>query len=295
VVQRARDLGSTAIAYERVFMDDDVPDTPPVRFVVSFTGGLGGPFEITRFELEFEDQSSLRVVHQRQAIRAIAYVSYSGIGVIDAVWELANSAMTRGGDAVTQFIQLRRVRQRFGGSGLARLVSPPLPTQVNGLHVVRLRFEEPGTAFPLPDIRYFVLEDGPGDRLAVPDSIDATSPPPQAALGPDTRFAWSPLDGAIAYRVVFYARLEPPLPSSRPDQALENADDRAERIEEHSLGPLVAGVMIPGDRSTLALTPAIAQRLAPGQRFAWQVQAIAADGTVRGQSALREVRVPSAR
>ena len=302
VIERARELGLSDIVYSRIWEDapEDESDTAAVR--VSFVGGLGGPFQVTRFELRFDDESSLRTVRQDERFTAVANVNYSGAGVIDAVWEIAGPAQSRAAEESASFRTLRRVRRRLDGSGRIFLKSPLLPTEASGLHLVRLRFIEPDTAFELPAIRYFVLEGRSPQLGGVPRALELGAPPHLASIDEKSPFSWQPVEGANAYQVELFAAPETRADATRPEEALESSSQReTERTVlvmeiDPPAGEFVTGAVVPGGKTTLELTPPMRSKLRADRSYFWRVRALSADGAVIAESPVREVRTsPSSR
>lgn len=294
VVRAAQNLGATSILYTRDFMDSGAsPPSAPVAVTFRLVGGLGGPFEITFFRLRFEDDSSLKVAKPDERLRAIADISYTGQGAIEATWEVSASTVSRTAGAVTSFQRLERVRRHLDGSGRTRLRSPVLPTGEAGLHLVRLRFTAPATAFELPDIRYFVLGGHvPGLDMA-PLPLELGTPPDLAALAEETPFSWKPVSHTGAYQLEIYAIPKVPAGEYPPDAALEpTADRRVILIEEPLPDHLVTGVVVPPDQTQLTLPPDVLQSLEAGRSYSWRVRALAIDGSVLAESPSRELRVP---
>jgi len=304
VLQRARELGVSSIDYTRLWKDGSAPpgesDQAAVR--VNFVGGLGGPFQVTRFELRFDDQSSLRMVPQHERFTAVANVNYSGAGVIDAVWEIAGPAQSRALEESAAFRILRRVRRRLDGSGRIFLESPRLPSEASGLHLVRLRFIEPDTTFELPVIRYFVLESDSRQLGGAPKALELGAPLHLASIDEKSPFTWRPVEDANAYQVELFAAPETRADATRPEAALESSSQReGERAvllmeTEPPAGDFVTGAVVPGDKTTLELTPPMRRNLRAGRSYFWRVRALSAKGAVIAESPVREVRMsPSAR
>lgn len=295
VVRNAQAAGATTIVYTRTFQESggaSTPGTATVRF--QLVGGLGGPFEITFFRLHFENDSALQVVEPDAApLHAIADVSYSGHGVIDAVWEVSDSGLSRTGGAVTSFRRLRRERRRLDAGGRAHLRSPALPTGQAGLQLVRLRFVSPDTAFELPTIRYFVLGGNvPGMDLA-PLPLALGTPLELAALTETTQFSWEPVSGTSAYQIEFFAPHEVQANEYPPDAVLESSEDRQVILsEDPPPDQLVTGVVVRPEQNRITLPPYVRQQLAAGQQYSWRVRALMADGSVLAESPSRQVRVP---
>ena len=313
VIRNAQAAGATTIVYTRTFEDSfkgagagrlpPISVAPPGTGLVPVTGagtvrfqlvgGLGGPFEVSFFRLHFENDSALQVVEPDAPLHAIADVSYSGAGVIDAVWEVSDSGLSRTAGAVTSFRRLRRERRRLDPSGRAHIRSPALPTGKAGLHLVRLRFVSPDTALELPTIRYFVLGGNvPGMGLA-PLPLALGTPLDLAALTETTQFSWEPVSGTSAYQVEFFAAHEVQANEYPPDAVLEPSEDRQVILSEDPLpDELVTGVVVRPEQSRITLPPYVRQQLAAGQQYSWRVRALMADGSVLAESPSRQVRVP---
>jgi hypothetical protein len=301
VIERARQLGASTIDYYRLWEDAGAVESGEAAVDIVFVGGLGGPFQVTRFELRFDDQSSLRVVSPNDRFTAVANVNYSGAGVIDAVWEIAGSAQSRAIEQATLFRSLRRVRRRLDGSGRILLSSPLLPSNGSGLHLVRLRVIEPNTAFELPAIRYFVSA-GSSPRLgAPPRPVVLHSPPHLASIDENAPFAWQLAEGANAYQIEFFAAPETRAEATRPEESLESGIQREIDREvlvtqsDPAVGEFVTGAVVPADQATLELTPPMRRRLRPGRSYLWRVRGLSAEGAVIAESPVREIRTaPSA-
>jgi hypothetical protein len=302
VIERARQLGASTIDYYRLWEDAAAVESGEAAVDIHFVGGLGGPFQVTRFELRFDDQSSLRIVRPNERFTAVANVNYSGAGVIDAVWEIAGSAQSRAIEQTTLFRSLRQVRRRLAGSGRVLLESPPLPSVGSGLHLVRLRFVEPDTAFELPAIRYFVSAGTSPQLGAAPGPVELRSPPHLASIDENASFAWQPVAGANVYRIELFAAPETRADATRPEESLESGSQRAIDRTLLSLtsgpaaGEFVTGAVVPADQVKVDLTAPMRRSLRPGRSYLWRVRGLSAEGAVIAESPIREVRTtPSAR
>jgi hypothetical protein len=189
------------------------------------------------------------------------------------------------------FRPLRNVLRYLGASGRVRLESPELQTAGSGLHLVRLRVVEPDTAFPLPTIRYLVMEEaGPGQPRA-PEPLQLRGPGHLASLGDHTRFVWDLVEGASAYQVEIYAKPDPK-GAKQPDEVLQPPVPAIAPASVPLPGRLVTGSIVGADERQVELSAAQRSRLEPGQRYLWRVRAVAADGIVVGESPVREFSVP---
>jgi hypothetical protein len=303
VVNAARAAGAASIQYSRTWNWGSVTGGQVAingALGINFTGGLGGPFQVTRFDLQFDDRSQLRIAKQLESFKAIATVNYQGTGVISAVWEVSSVAQSRALQSQVAFRILKRVRRRLDGAGRIFLESPELPSQESGLHLVRLRFLEPDTAFELQPIRYFVSQGESATYGGVPSPLSLVGPPHLATIGEQTLFSWQAVAGVAAYQVEIFAGPVTEAASARSDAALESGQQRG--VERSALlvdpqsptGQFVTGAVLPASETGLLLSPPILAELTPGQRYFWRVRAIAADGSIVAQSPVLEFLVGAA-
>jgi hypothetical protein len=178
------------------------------------------------------------------------------------------------------------VRPYFAGGDKQTLSSPNLPAETSGLFLVRLRITDPAPDFEQPVIRYFVSSGRPGERVPV-QPVALVGPPDRALLASDTQFIWELIRGARAYQLQIYAKQRLP-GDSLPDLGGEPAVP-APALPQ---GPPVTGLLVPGAQSRASLGAATRGHLPPGQTFLWRVIAIGGDGSVVGESPVREIRTP---
>lgn len=287
VERSARAAGARAIEYVRAFADGTGTALASARF--SLTGALAGAFEITRFELRFDDESSLRTVQLKESLSVYADINYSGTGALQAVWEVADPDTTSGRPI---FRTLRRELRQLGGAQRFRLDGPALPTMGPGFYMVRLRVEAPDTSFELPVIRYFVASTSrPGDPAAlVPVRLRA--PLDAAFFEATTRFIWEPVTRARVYQLEIYEKMGPTEPST-PDRVVQAPGEKSILMAEPALpGQFVTGAMLPPGAYDVVLPAPSRARLQPGRTYVWRMRALAADGSVLGESPLRALHVP---
>jgi hypothetical protein len=295
VLRQARALGSSAIRYRRSWVDAGGGgfDADEAAVEISLTGSLAGPVEIGFYQLEFDDQSTLRVVQNGEQFTAHALIDYTGTGIIRAVWEISDPARSRAPHANTGFRTLDRVRQRFAGGGRTRLYTRPLPSVAPGTYYLRLRFLEPDMGDVLPPIQYTVLGKAAPGRGGPPAPLDLDEPRHMARVNDDVEFEWDKVKGARAYVLELFSRGEARAQSARPEEALRPNDAESE-LKERSrapdvLGEHVTGAVVPADRHDTKLTAPMKAALAPGGRYLWRMRALSEDGAVIAESPLREV------
>lgn len=228
-------------------------------------GGSAGPLALARVSLRFSDGARRRVVGTDQPLRALAEVSYSGAGLLQAVWEVASPPSTSG-QAV--YRPLRFVRQYLMPGGHVVLQSPPLPVAAGGRHVVRLRVQTPLIDSAPLTLEYNVNPALHGTREAL-HTLSLRTPEGGASLDAATRFAWQPVAAARAYQLEFHA--VDGLPDSQPPQG---------------------GMLVPAATTRVALSALARAHLQSGRSYRWRVLAIGKDGRVLAESDLRELLVP---
>ncbi len=263
VTQRALQLGITSFFYSRAFTDGAGSSTAAVT--VTLGGGTTGAFGISNVSLRFADESVIGMIDRNAALTATARIGYAGSGQIRAVWEIAGPSTASG---VPQFRILSVVNRFFGIGGEITLRSPTLPSATAGRYWLRLRITRPATAFPAPELTYFVIE----KRAAPPPRpIETLSPARGARLGPKTRFSWAPLADARAYRLEFY-----PL-----------GPDRQTPVGRKPAG----GMLVLGTHHRLLLSLPARARLRPGA-YQWRIVAIGDHGRIVGASPPVPIYVP---
>jgi hypothetical protein len=285
VVLQANRLGLGQINYERLWGDagTQVPSVSRVCVPINFTGSSAAGFSVLRLALSFDNGAPVRVLALKDATHATAEVSFTGSGMLQGTWEIAEPVSTSGQPL---FRTLSLVRRYLIGSDRETLKSPALPTDSAGIYLVRLRITEPASALGIPVIRYFVGTGHPGEPVpAIP--LGLLGPPDRSMLAPDTLFAWEPLRGARAYQLEIYAK---PRAAGEALPAL-GEDINAAAPALPSTRP-AAGMLLSGSQTRAGLSAAVRSRLLPGGLYLWRVRAIAEDGAIVAQSRLRELRMP---
>jgi hypothetical protein len=291
LIQRGRDAGLSTIFYlRRFFVPPTIEVADPGRFAcvaLNITGSGGAGFSVTREALSFDDGAPVRIVPRGHVLQAQADISFTGIGLLQGAWEVAEPPSTSGEPI---YRVLAQVRQSLALGDTQTLKSPELPTRLTGLYLLRLRITDPVPGFEAPVIRYFVGEGRPGKELpAQPFALGG--PAPAALLAPDTGFSWQAIPGARAYQLEVYTagrETDVVLPDlGAGDRALSTLD-----VAQALSRPAVTGMLVPGRQTQTVLSGAARTRLEPSRVYLWRVLAIGADGSVIGQSPMRELRTP---
>ena len=285
LVRSAQAAGFDQLAYVRTFTDTgtQVPAIVPFCATFPITSSAAAAFAVTRVALSFDDGAPVRIVDPKARVHAQAEIRFNGTGLLQASWEVAGPTSTAG---EAFFRTLATVRQYFAGGDRLTLAGPDLPTETSGLYLVRLRITDPAPDFEQPVIRYFVSSGKAGERLPQ-QPLGLVAPPNGAVLAPDTQFAWEPVRGARAYQIELYAK--PRLPGDALPDLGRDPDAAPPALPQ---GPPLTGLLVPGAQSRASLGAASRGHLPPGQSFLWRIIAIGGDGSVLGESAMRELRTP---
>lgn len=273
-----------------------VVDTRQEAIAFFLSGQIGGPFNVFRMVLRFDDGSPFRMIKQREPVRVFADLFFRGTGRLEGVWEIAEQGSTSGRPT---FRIMERVVRQLGAGARVTLRGPRLPNLQPGLHLVRFRLTGNGRAVEEPLVRYQVLA---GTVFA---PIAVSFPPPQSLVDSSTDFAWSPVKDAAAYRLEFFDPRE-----GRTDRRYLGGDSEAYgdlvgggsrtgafevsslRAETgHRSTGWVTGLLLPADVQQAQLTNMAWEALVPGRSYLWRVTAIAEDGSVLGASEPRPARV----
>ncbi len=273
---RARKQGFAELRYSRTFTDFPDNTTTTATATLYLAGAAAGQLNIARVELRFDDGSRVRIASQGDAVRAQAYLNFSGTGQLDAVWEVARPESSHG---KAFFTPLRSLRQYLSASGNIVLQSPLLPTDTTGNYRVRLRIISPRTPFSVPELEYRIQ---PTPATATPRStalLSVTEPPAGATLTAATVFRWQAVPGASAYQLELY---EQPLMD-------RTASDTGTPVGA-ARRPLTGLVVPAGDHARLSRLAR--SHLTPGGIYHWRVIAIGADGRVLAISDSRPLHIP---
>ncbi len=283
VIYRAYKMGLTSFRYERDFADGTGFSGAPQGVTINITSSAATGFSLTSMSLVFDNGAVVRLLDRKEKLYAQAHVNFTGNGLLQGVWEVADPASTAGEPI---FRPLISVRQYLVGTGKQTLRSPILPTDLSGLYIVRLRVTDPVPGFDQPALRYFVSSGKPGEVLPIMP-IGLITPPHQTLLAPDTVFSWEAIRGARAYQVELYARAMTPA-----DKLPSLGGDAGAAPPTLPGTPPVTGILVVGTQTRTALSAAARSHLQPGRIYLWRVVAIGGDGSVVGESPVREIRLP---
>jgi hypothetical protein len=272
----ARQNNLTTIYYARRFTTTE--GTTVYAFLqINLTFPATNPnaaLNISRVALRFSDNTSVKVIQPDTHIMAVADISYTGSGLFDAMWEIAEPVSTMGQPV---FVPIQPVRQFLVAGGRVYLQTPVLPTQKQGLHILRLRVIQPALNFTAPILQYSVSTQGDISSLPTLPPVRINAPLDNALLAADTRFEWQPVKSAHAYQLELFL----------PEQAGLKPDEAA--IAKRAPA---SGMMVPAKRNSLTLGELSRNKLRPNTTYYWRVIAIGNSGQILSSSALREIRIP---
>ena len=278
--------GVSQFVYQRTFSDGSA-GTAVIAANVMVGGSGAGRFNVSRIALSFDDGAVVRVVPVKSHLNSVAEVTFVGSGFLRGDWEVADPGSTAG---TPIFRVLQPVSQGVGGSDRVKMNSPALPTEMPGLHMVRLHVTDPLPGFDPPVLYYYVGEPKPGTPFAF-RQMTVMNPPNNAYIDSATQFSWQPVKDARAYKIEIFAN---------PETASNNLPDLGGTavMEDHQLThralshPPVAGMMVTGTQNQLTLSASTRAKLMQHRSYFWRIQAISPDGVVVGEAQVREIRVP---
>lgn len=199
IARKALEANGGNFILTRNFTDNAFATQFPAEIDMHVTGGGDGTLGIQQETLSFDTGAATAMVAQNAPLKARAELSVSGMGQLDAIWEINDTGT--GGD--TFYRPLKRVTVTLAGQRTAVLTSPLLPTAQTGRNDVRLRILSPQTGFAPASIVYFVTGKN-GARAKLP-AIAVSSPANGAHVTEKTAFAWNGADGAAGYKLEIFS------------------------------------------------------------------------------------------
>ena len=175
IIALAAERGSPQVALVREFSDPLFAVERSGRATFDVTGTA--IFDISRIALSFAGGEPFRLVSRESPLRALARINYSGSGLLQARWRIADPTSTLGSPV---FRPIGIITQSLPGDGLATFISSDLPTDLDGTYVVTLAIDRPTPAFEAPEISY---------------EVGVAAPPPDPDTGADRESPWRPPPG----------------------------------------------------------------------------------------------------
>jgi len=241
-------------------------------------GAAPGTLAVTGLNLEFDTGNDLALANFNQALQARLTLSYTGSGLLEGRWLLAEPGGT---EAPPLYRTLALVRRNITANQRVVLHSPRLPTQRAGKY--RLRFcvtsrdPVPGDEIAdaqcplrkqLVDAAYQVQ----GSRRAGEVAIVRLSPNRQVVDG-STPFAWQPVPDTQVYQVQLFA--------------LQAADTRppSSRAQGEVMEPkFITGMLLPAGITRTPLSDLVRSKLEADRHYLWRITAHDQSGRLIGSS-----------
>ncbi|MCG6659092.1 hypothetical protein HOP52_15135 [Halomonas campisalis] len=237
---------------------------------------------IQRVSLFFDRGSLTETLRPDETLQATARISYQGAGIVNAIWEVATPASTRGQPL---YAPLSYVRQYLGAGRELTLTSPPLPSDTSGIHRVRLRFLPPTEIEGLPTLSYRISEGALQRDSRVP-TIAIFPPESASPLSRETRFRWRPVAGSHAYQLEFYDRW----PGAIGVEASSPGNSRHAQRQPATLDLApITGQVVVGERTSTSPSSSLLSHLEADKRYYWRLIAIDAQGGIIAASPLEAI------
>ena len=277
-LQAALNRGARVITYERTFrLAGGQSRTASIRILPQ--GDFSSAFAISRLELSFDDNSLIRIIDRNETLAARLKVNYSGAGLLQGAWQIADGVSTSGQPF---FRTLRTVRRSLIPGQQVVLVSPDLPSETSGTVLVRFLVTDPAFNADFPTLRYAVRNSSLSQAGQAPRQIAARSPSPGGILNANTLFAWENVENAFAYKIELYE-----LTLQKNNPILNNIPvDGAPTLDPFGEGgaTLVGGKYVQSGNDKANLGQVTLQLLSPGRVYAWRVVALNGVGMMMAAS-----------
>lgn len=218
-------------------------------------------------QLSFKPQRFRQQVAQGLPLQAQLFVRFTGRGSLEGRWQLA---LVEPQGALT-YKTLASVKKQISDSS-EFLLSPKLPTQTLGRHLLRFCIDSPTTptlapasetSCPNPQLsstlQYDVVESG----LAQSQETQATEP---FKLNAESRLSWPAIRDTRVYELQIYK---------------QNGKDMV------SSSNFVGRLLLPSNTTATNLSPEMINHLTPGTEYTWQINALDQHGDLILQTAPR--------
>lgn len=246
----------------------------------------GAPFAVEAVDLKFEDGTDRKVVTKGERLQAVAEVTFTGAGLLNGIWRIAQPAPEP--DQI-RFTDLLIVSKNLSSTGKDTFRSPSLPTDTAGSYALRLVIQRPDVKEKYKEVKYFVGQKPEGDSPEgvgeVPRSIKTAGP---AAGGPsyeEIQFSWDPVPGSVAYQVEIYHK-------TGKERVVVKEPGKFTvclvRLPSELNRPPTMGVMVPAFKTEATLNQFAGRVLKSGTTYLWRVVALAKDGKVLCESPFKE-------
>lgn len=268
---------SPTVAVQIIDLQQPVPGRRQADNGIDTASGV----EIQNLVLTFETGTLSEVIRPDMPLKARARIRFRQAGRLNAIWEVATPVSTVGQPL---YVPLEIVNRYISGSDIT-LLSPPLPSTMNGLHRLRLRIISPRQMIEdqrdWPTLSYRVSDSVLDSDNGIP-ALDAWLGESTDAFSLHSRFYWRPVSNAYAYQLEFYPNSTDQL---LPVSGLSNGQQQAELAQAPS-----AGQLFHGQHQSASPSSSLINQLQKGQLYLWRLVAIDRDGTVIAASPLESIR-----
>ncbi|AKH19132.1 hypothetical protein [Sedimenticola thiotaurini] len=271
-VQSWINAGYKTIVIRRSFADTSGAPTPGINADVRFRLNDSGlrttrdqsQFAVQMMQLSFPNLSSMTVVESGEELFSYLDVNYSGSGVLEGYWQLAEPGST---EANPIYRTLKLERKTLNQLQHSRLISPRLPTNKPGKYLLRFCLldransddtnQDCETSGKRVEVLYQVLM-----KSDIALTMMTLTPSSQPING-DTLLDWSQVDGAVVYQL----------------QVFQPSGDASPAF--------VTGMLIPKGSTETTLSPLVLGKLQSHQQYLWRVNALDQQGQIIGKSPLK--------
>ncbi len=268
-IQAWVDAGFTQIRYQRQFNDPATGSAATGFITLNISAAslrdireAGNELDIQRLELRFPNNiAQVQVIERAALVQAELRVNYSGTGLLEGAWQVAEPGSTSGQPV---FNTLRVVRDQLSKQQQSILSSPPLPTDKVGKYIPRfcVRGVENADVIDVNcrgiavETVYQVVESGN-------QPADLSLQSPQAgSVNISDEFVWNTHPDAVVYQLQIYA------------------------VVAGTDGTFITGMLLPETMTSSPLSQLVVSRLQPDKLYEWRVNAL--DG--RGRSVAQSER-----
>ncbi len=229
--------------------------------------------------LEFDNGVNLALIDLNAEIKARLTLSYSGVGLLEGIWQVAEAGST---DSLPLYRTLMLVRENLSGSQRATLQSPALPSSRSGKYLVRFCVTGPAANAAGNNASGQCSEDLLSVNGSYQVQASGTVTPKITVLSPrqqtvvdTTPFSWQAFAEARIYRIQIFEKVA-------GQQKLASSVEQAEM----SVPAFVSGQILPAHITSSALSELVRSKLQPGRLYQWRVTAHDQDGKVVASSSL---------
>lgn len=233
---------------------------------------------INKLRLEYESGNNLAVVNQNDELSALLSVYYTGTGLLEGRWQIADPTSSSGNPV---FRTLALVRKQLASNQRTEIPSPALPTTRSGKYLVRFcvtnreLIEDASTTAGQCPIDTLIVDAAyqvDGAEAAATQQIGGLSPN-QQPVDANSSFSWQALPAAKIYQLQIFS-LAP-----RAENSTGNNPD-TEVVEPE----FVTGMILRGSTHNALLSELVRSKLKPDHRYLWRITAHDSAGQLIGSS-----------